>query len=85
MAFLRPLDFSLADQLFFLFVTMIQNEVTARRRIARTLGLRRPMRGACILSVHKPAEPSLGMMRADVGAAPLFLFGDPYELDPFDR
>ncbi|KAM5222755.1 LOW QUALITY PROTEIN: PHD and RING finger domain-containing protein 1 [Hipposideros larvatus] len=60
------------------------NEVTARRRIAQTLGLRTPMRGACILSVHKPAEPSLGMMRADVGAAPLFLFGDPYELDSFD-
>ncbi|XP_074193110.1 PHD and RING finger domain-containing protein 1 isoform X5 [Rhinolophus sinicus] len=61
-----------------------KNEVTARCRIARTLGLRMPMHGACILSVHKPAEPSLGVMRADVGVAPLSLFGDPYELDPFD-
>ena len=24
-------------------------------------------------------------MRADIGAASLSLFGDPYELDPFDR
>lgn len=83
--FLEPFDFSLADQLFFFFITMVQNEVTARCRIARTLGLRMPMHGACILSVHKPTEPSLGVMRADVGVAPLSLFGDPYELDPFDR
>ncbi|XP_058382103.1 LOW QUALITY PROTEIN: PHD and RING finger domain-containing protein 1 [Diceros bicornis minor] len=61
-----------------------KNEVTARSRIARTLGLRRPTRGACIPSVYKPADPSLGLMRADIGAASLSLFGDPYELDPFD-
>lgn len=62
-----------------------QSEVTARRRIARTLGLRRPTRGACIPSVYRPVDPSLGLMRADIGAASLSLFGDPYELDPFDR
>ncbi|XP_059961618.1 PHD and RING finger domain-containing protein 1 isoform X5 [Mesoplodon densirostris] len=62
----------------------IQNEATARSRIARTLGLRRPAHGACIPSVYKPADPSLGLMRADIGAASLSLFGDPYELDPFD-
>ncbi|XP_012590400.1 PREDICTED: PHD and RING finger domain-containing protein 1-like, partial [Condylura cristata] len=61
-----------------------QHEATARSRLARTLGLRRPARGACAPSLHKPAEPSLGLMRADIGAAPLSLFGDPYELDPFD-
>ncbi|XP_036076242.1 PHD and RING finger domain-containing protein 1 isoform X5 [Rousettus aegyptiacus] len=61
-----------------------KNEVTARCRIARTLGLRRPVRGACIPSVYKPADPSLGLLRADIGAASLSLFGDPYELDPFD-
>ncbi|XP_023510510.1 PHD and RING finger domain-containing protein 1 isoform X2 [Equus przewalskii] len=61
-----------------------KNEITARSRIARTLGLRRPVRGACIPSVYKPADPSLGLMRADIGAASLSLFGDPYELDPFD-
>lgn len=35
--------------------------------------------------MYKPADPSLGLMRADIGAASLSLFGDPYELDPFDR
>jgi PHD and RING finger domain-containing protein 1 len=36
-------------------------------------------------SVYKPVDTSLGLMRADIGAASLSLFGDPYELDPFDR
>ncbi|XP_070639417.1 PHD and RING finger domain-containing protein 1 isoform X3 [Bos indicus] len=62
----------------------IKNEATARSRIARTLGLCRPACGACTPSVYKPADPSLGLMRADIGAASLSLFGDPYELDPFD-
>ncbi|XP_052051660.1 PHD and RING finger domain-containing protein 1 isoform X3 [Apodemus sylvaticus] len=62
----------------------LKNEVTARSRIARTLGLRRPVRGASIPSVCKPVDPCLGLMRADIGAASLSLFGDPYELDPFD-
>ncbi|XP_069865891.1 PHD and RING finger domain-containing protein 1-like isoform X2 [Dipodomys merriami] len=61
-----------------------KNDVTARARIARTLGLRRPVRGTCVPSVYKPVDPSLGLMRADIGAASLSLFGDPYELDPFD-
>ncbi|KAM5319748.1 PHD and RING finger domain-containing protein 1 isoform 2-T3 [Glossophaga mutica] len=61
-----------------------KGEVTARCRIARALGLRRPTRGACIPSVCKPADPSLGLMRADIGVAPLSLFGDPSELDPID-
>ncbi|KAG3284312.1 PHD and ring finger domains 1, transcript variant X3 [Ictidomys tridecemlineatus] len=62
----------------------VKNEVTARSRIARTLGLCRPVRGTCMPSVYKPVDPSLGLMRADIGAASLSLFGDPYELDPFD-
>ncbi|NXM39945.1 PHRF1 protein, partial [Gymnorhina tibicen] len=61
-----------------------KNEVTTRSRIARTLGLSKPMRGASIPSMHKPAEPSLGLMRADIGAASLSVFGDPYELDPYE-
>ncbi|XP_053779984.1 PHD and RING finger domain-containing protein 1 isoform X3 [Desmodus rotundus] len=61
-----------------------KGEVTARCRIARALGLRRPTRGACIPSVYKPVDPSLGLMRADIGVAPLSLFGDPSELDPID-
>ncbi|XP_004851772.1 PHD and RING finger domain-containing protein 1 isoform X2 [Heterocephalus glaber] len=62
----------------------MKREVTARSRIARTLGLRRPAQGSCMPSVCRPADPSLGLMRADIGAAALSLFGDPYELDPFD-
>ncbi|KAG8515708.1 PHD and RING finger domain-containing protein 1, partial [Galemys pyrenaicus] len=62
----------------------MQSEATARSRLAQTLGLWRPARGACTPSVHKLAEPSLGLLRADIGAAALSLFGDPYELDPFD-
>ncbi|KFV09969.1 PHD and RING finger domain-containing protein 1, partial [Pterocles gutturalis] len=61
-----------------------KNEVTTRSRIARTLGLSKPVRGALIPSVYKPTEPSLGLMRADIGAAPLSVFGDPYELDPYE-
>ncbi|KAM6159442.1 PHD and RING finger domain-containing protein 1 [Rhynchocyon petersi] len=62
----------------------VRKEVTARVRIAKTLGLQKPVLGASFPSVYKPAEPSLGLMRADIGAAPLSLFGDPHGLDPFD-
>ncbi|XP_076971379.1 PHD and RING finger domain-containing protein 1 isoform X2 [Tamandua tetradactyla] len=62
----------------------VKHEATARSRIAKTLGLRNPIRGASVPSVYKPVDPSLGLMRADIGAASLSLFGDPYELDPFD-
>ncbi|XP_008048792.1 PHD and RING finger domain-containing protein 1 isoform X2 [Carlito syrichta] len=62
----------------------VKSEFTARSRIARTLGLCRPVHGTCIPSIYKPADPSLGLLRADIGAASLSLFGDPYELDPFD-
>ncbi|KFV40237.1 PHD and RING finger domain-containing protein 1, partial [Gavia stellata] len=62
----------------------VKNEVTTRSRIARTLGLSKPMRGASLPSMYKPMEPSLGLMRADIGAASLSVFGDPYELDPYE-
>ncbi|NXC20314.1 PHRF1 protein, partial [Corythaeola cristata] len=62
----------------------VKNEVTTRSRIARTLGLSKPVRGASIPSMYKPMEPSLGLMRADIGAASLSVFGDPYELDPYE-
>ncbi|XP_062433047.1 PHD and RING finger domain-containing protein 1 isoform X2 [Rhea pennata] len=62
----------------------VKNEVTTRSRIARTLGLGKPMCGASIPSIYKATEPSLGLMRADIGAASLSVFGDPYELDPYE-
>ncbi|NXH28018.1 PHRF1 protein, partial [Myiagra hebetior] len=61
-----------------------KKEVTTRSRIARTLGLSKPVRGASLPSMYKPSEPSLGLMRADIGAASLSVFGDPYELDPYE-
>ncbi|XP_029895849.1 PHD and RING finger domain-containing protein 1 isoform X5 [Aquila chrysaetos chrysaetos] len=62
----------------------VKNEATTRSRIARTLGLSKPLRGASLPSMYKPMEPSLGLMRADIGAASLSVFGDPYELDPYE-
>ncbi|XP_009574514.1 PREDICTED: PHD and RING finger domain-containing protein 1-like [Fulmarus glacialis] len=62
----------------------VKNEVTSRSRIARTLGLSKPVRGASLPSMYKPPEPSLGLMRSDIGAASLSVFGDPYELDPYE-
>ncbi|NXX76337.1 PHRF1 protein, partial [Urocolius indicus] len=62
----------------------VKNEATARSRIARALGLSKPVRGASVPSIYKPTEPSLGLMRADIGAASLSVFGDPYELDPYE-
>ncbi|NXX60663.1 PHRF1 protein, partial [Scopus umbretta] len=62
----------------------VKNEATTRSRIARTLGLSKPVRGASLPSMYKPMEPSLGLMRADIGAASLSVFGDPYELDPYE-
>ncbi|KFZ67414.1 PHD and RING finger domain-containing protein 1, partial [Podiceps cristatus] len=62
----------------------VKNEVTTRSRIARALGLSKPVRGASLPSMYKPTEPSLGLMRADIGAASLSVFGDPYELDPYE-
>ncbi|NWR33589.1 PHRF1 protein, partial [Tachuris rubrigastra] len=64
--------------------TRVKNEVTTRSRIARTLGLSKPVRGASLPSMYKSTEPSLGLMRADIGAASLSVFGDPYELDPYE-
>ncbi|XP_055669621.1 PHD and RING finger domain-containing protein 1 [Falco peregrinus] len=62
----------------------VKNEVSARLRIARALGLRKPEHGGLLPYVYKPAEPSLGLMRADIGAASLSVFGVPHELEPYE-
>ncbi|XP_044281586.1 PHD and RING finger domain-containing protein 1 isoform X1 [Varanus komodoensis] len=64
--------------------TKVKFEVTARSRIAKTLRLGKPVHGTSIPSVYKSVEPSLGLMRADIGAASLSVFGDPFELDPYN-
>ncbi|XP_054826530.1 PHD and RING finger domain-containing protein 1 isoform X2 [Eublepharis macularius] len=62
----------------------LKTDVTVRSRIAKTLHLGKPVHGMSIPSVYKPVEPSLGLMRADIGAASLSVFGDPFELDPYN-
>ncbi|NXG50483.1 PHRF1 protein, partial [Psilopogon haemacephalus] len=59
-------------------------EAPPRSRLARALGLRRAAHGASLPTLARASEPSLGTMRADIGAASLSVFGDPYELDPYE-
>ncbi|KAI4885033.1 hypothetical protein NFI96_017710 [Prochilodus magdalenae] len=57
---------------------------TTRGRIARSLGIKKAGRSSTIPSVYRPSEQTLGSMRADIGAASLSIYGDPFDLDPFD-
>ncbi|KAL6474094.1 hypothetical protein MHYP_G00176550 [Metynnis hypsauchen] len=59
-------------------------KTTTRGRIARSLGIKKPVRSSSIPSVYRPSEQTLGSMRADIGAASLSIYGDPFDLDPFD-
>lgn len=59
--------------------------MTARSRIARSLGLGKPVNGISVPSMYRPLEPSLRIMRTDIGAASLSVYGDPNDLDPFER
>ncbi|RXN25069.1 PHD and RING finger domain-containing 1 isoform X2 [Labeo rohita] len=61
-----------------------KKETGSRRRIARSLGIKKPKSGSMIPSVYRPSEYSLGSMRAEIGAASLSVYGDPFDLDPFD-
>ncbi|KAL4622683.1 PHD and RING finger domain-containing protein 1 [Arapaima gigas] len=63
---------------------VLKKEVTPRSRLAKSLGIGMPIRNSSIPSVYRPAEQSLGSMRADIGAASLSIYGDPFDLDPFD-
>ncbi|GCB76901.1 hypothetical protein scyTo_0015569, partial [Scyliorhinus torazame] len=62
----------------------IKPSVTTRSRIAKNLGLGKPVNGISVPSVYRPLEPSLRTMRTDIGAASLSVYGDPNDLDPFD-
>ncbi|MEE6498539.1 hypothetical protein FKM82_003150 [Ascaphus truei] len=57
---------------------------TPHRRIAKSLGLCSPSRGASMPRVQRPSEQTLGSMRADIGAASLSVFGNSYDLNPCD-
>ncbi|XP_051975657.1 PHD and RING finger domain-containing protein 1 [Xyrauchen texanus] len=63
---------------------VIRKETNSRSRIARSLGIKKPKTGSIIPSVYRPSEYSLGSMRAEIGAASLSVYGDPFDLDPFD-
>jgi len=61
-----------------------KKETNSRGRIARSLGIKKPKAGSIIPSVYRPSEYSLGSMRAEIGAAYLSVYGDPFDLDPID-
>ncbi|XP_016325172.1 PHD and RING finger domain-containing protein 1 isoform X2 [Sinocyclocheilus anshuiensis] len=63
---------------------VVKKETSSRGRIARSLGIKKPKSGSMIPSVYQPSEYSLGSMRAEIGAASLSVYGDPFDLDPFD-
>ncbi|KAG7473814.1 hypothetical protein MATL_G00099870 [Megalops atlanticus] len=62
---------------------VLKKETTPRLRIAKYLGLGKPSRTSSIPSLTCRPEQSLNSMRADIGAAALSVFGDPFCLDPF--
>ncbi|XP_026058884.1 PHD and RING finger domain-containing protein 1 isoform X1 [Carassius auratus] len=63
---------------------VLKKGTNSRGRIARSLGIKKPKSGSMIPSVYRPSEYSLGSMRAEIGAASLSVYGDPFDLDPFD-
>ncbi|XP_063293917.1 PHD and RING finger domain-containing protein 1 isoform X2 [Pelobates fuscus] len=62
----------------------VRKAPTSHSRIAKSLGLCAPSRGATLPRVHRPMELTLGSMRQDIGAATLSVFGSANDLDPFD-
>ncbi|XP_035012229.2 PHD and RING finger domain-containing protein 1 isoform X1 [Hippoglossus stenolepis] len=56
---------------------------TPRSRIANNLGIVKNKKGTALPTVYQPSEHTLSNMRADIGAASLSIYGDPFGLDPF--
>ncbi|XP_041650492.1 PHD and RING finger domain-containing protein 1 [Cheilinus undulatus] len=56
---------------------------TARSRIANNLGIVKDKKSSSLPTVYRPSEHTLSNMRADIGAASLSIYGDPFDLDPF--
>ncbi|KAG9475593.1 PHD and RING finger domain-containing protein 1 isoform X2 [Eleutherodactylus coqui] len=63
---------------------IIRRVPNSHSRIARSLGMCCPQRGSLIPRIQRAPEQTLGSMRHDIGAAALSVFGNPYDLDPFD-
>ncbi|XP_019749721.1 PHD and RING finger domain-containing protein 1 isoform X2 [Hippocampus comes] len=63
--------------------TLVGKKVaTPRSRIANSLGLSKD-NNFSLPTVCRPSEHTLSNMRADIGAASLSIYGDPFDLDPF--
>ncbi|XP_041074441.1 PHD and RING finger domain-containing protein 1 isoform X2 [Polyodon spathula] len=62
----------------------VRKDTTARSRIAKNLGIGKPLHGLSVPSVYRQVDATLGGMRSDIGAAPLSVYGNPFQLDSFD-
>ncbi|XP_035796503.2 PHD and RING finger domain-containing protein 1 isoform X4 [Amphiprion ocellaris] len=62
---------------------MLKKKLTARSRIANNLGIVKDKKSSSLPTVYRPSEHTLSNMRADIGAASLSIYGDPFDLDPF--
>lgn len=70
--------------IFCIFVHQVMKKVaTPRSRIAGHLGMAKDKKGSSLPTVYRPSEHTLSGMRADIGAASLSIYGDPFDLDPF--
>ncbi|XP_072241641.1 uncharacterized protein phrf1 [Leuresthes tenuis] len=56
---------------------------TPKSRIANNLGIVKDKKSSSLPTVYRPSEHTLSSMRADIGAASLSIYGDPFDLDPF--
>lgn len=62
---------------------MMKKVATPRSRIANSLGIVKDKKSSSLPTVYRPSEHTLSNMRADIGAASLSIYGDPFDLDPF--
>lgn len=62
---------------------MMKKVATSRSRIANSLGIVKDKKSSSLPTVYRPSEHTLSNMRADIGAASLSIYGDPFDLDPF--
>ncbi|XP_028263835.1 PHD and RING finger domain-containing protein 1 isoform X2 [Parambassis ranga] len=62
---------------------ILKKTATPRSRIANNLGIVKGKKSSSLPTVYRPAEHTLSNMRADIGAASLSIYGDPFDLDPF--
>ncbi|XP_068579011.1 PHD and RING finger domain-containing protein 1 [Cebidichthys violaceus] len=62
---------------------MLKKAATPRSRIANNLKIVKDKKSSSLPTVYRPSEQTLSSMRADIGAASLSIYGEPFDLDPF--